>query len=420
MWRSSNSIIAIAVVLIVLGLLAFLWAINTTKKYHWYETYHTTGSNPYDLNLFYDLLDLASEGERRLVNQPLSTYLDGEEEANYFFVNSDYFDDSASAESLLNFLENGNKAFIATHRIPASLQNALLDRSMGLGENFDMSSENLKCNFYSDDLYTETSYNFNYFTGEEYGFRSWNFNYDYDRPDDDSIRTNLGYGEIMEEEENAYYNFFSLKIGDGELYIHSQPILFTNYYIKQPSGFEYVNKVLSHFDNKPVIWDNFHSNYYETEGGERSRNGSPLKYILANPALRMAWYVLIAGVLLFIFFGSKREQRIIPLIPRVKNTSIEFAKSLGTLYFQAKSGRFIAIEMMRLFDNYNRRHYRIHRKDKDEEIVLKISKKSKVGENLVREILSLQHKIIYNPSSSTRDIIPLYQMLQSYYKKTAK
>ena len=61
---------------------------------------------------------------------------------------------------------------------------------------------------------------------------------------------------------------------------------------------------------------------------------SPLRFILSQPALKWAWYLLLAGVLIFIIFNLRRTQRPIPILPKNLNTSVEFVKTIGNLYYQ--------------------------------------------------------------------------------------
>jgi hypothetical protein len=59
-----------------------------------------------------------------------------------------------------------------------------------------------------------------------------------------------------------------------------------------------------------------------------------LRFILSNPALKYAWWVLLGGLALFIFFNAKRKQRIVPIVEPLKNNSVDFVKSIGNLYLQ--------------------------------------------------------------------------------------
>ncbi len=229
----------------------------------------------------------------------------------------------------------------------------------------------------------------------------------------------LGYYTNDGGSDTTFQNFFRAKIGEGQLILHINPILFTNYFLLNEDGFEYTNEALAYIDNKQVIWDGYHQ-YYRPTMNEYPKSETPLRFIFENPPLKYAWLTLVFSTFLFLIFRTKREQNIIPIIPAIENTSIAFAKSLGILYHQAKSGRFLAVELMRMFDNFNRRHYGINRDRKDEHAAILIAKKSRIDEQKVREILLLELKIVYNPISKISEVVILYNHLEDYYKNARK
>ena len=195
-------------------------------------------------------------------------------------------------------------------------------------------------------------------------------------------------------------------------------MLFTNLYLLENDGFDYANHVISHLPNQPIIWDEYHKIYRNDEDVANSK--TPLRFVMQHHPLKYAWYTILVAALLFVIFRSKRQQRIIPLIPRVENTSIAFAQSLGALYYQANSGRYLAMELMKLFNNFNRRKFGITRKTKNDGLAQELAKKSKVPIDLIESILKLELQIVYNPSSKIKDNVELYQQLSEYYKLAKK
>lgn len=57
-----------------------------------------------------------------------------------------------------------------------------------------------------------------------------------------------------------------------------------------------------------------------------------MRYILSEKALKYAWYVLLALLFIFLIFRSRREQRIIPIYKQEENHTVEFAKTISSLY----------------------------------------------------------------------------------------
>ena len=44
--------------------------------------------------------------------------------------------------------------------------------------------------------------------------------------------------------------------------------------------------------------------------------------------------IALLSIILFIFFNAKRRQRIIPIIEPLVNSTVDFTKTIGNLYFQ--------------------------------------------------------------------------------------
>ena len=59
-----------------------------------------------------------------------------------------------------------------------------------------------------------------------------------------------------------------------------------------------------------------------------------MRYILSQPALKWAWYIFLIGMLDFYIFNAKRKQRIVPIIKPLANTTVDFTKTIGNLYYQ--------------------------------------------------------------------------------------
>lgn len=220
--------------------------------------------------------------------------------------------------------------------------------------------------------------------------------------------------------DSVFPNFLAVDIGKGRLYMHTNPIMFSNFFLIKEDGFEYTNEVLELLEDRDTYWEEYHQSYHYTFEDDYYEARTPLRFIFQHAPLKYAWFTLVGAAFLFMIFRSKREQKPIPIIPAVENTSIEFAKSLGVLYHQSTNGRFLAVELMRMFDNFNRRHYRIHRNRKDQNSGEEIAKRSRADRALIDEILKLELKTVYNPLSKIQEVVTLYDRLEEYYKQAKK
>ncbi|MCS3530933.1 DUF4350 domain-containing protein [Chryseobacterium sp. JUb7] len=132
-------------------------------------------------------------------------------------------------------------------------------------------------------------------------------------------------GKMIEKNKHEQVNFIKRKLGKGNIYVHCEPLFLTNYYLLKSGNVQYAQDVFSYLDDKETLWF--------VESNTKSSRFF-MRFILSNPALKYAWWVLLGGLILFIFFNAKRKQRIVPIIEPLKNTSVDFVKSIGNLYLQ--------------------------------------------------------------------------------------
>lgn len=133
-------------------------------------------------------------------------------------------------------------------------------------------------------------------------------------------------GQSINNRGNRKASFIKVKRGNGNIYLHTEPLFLTNYYLLKPEAKRYIEGVFSHFRDRETLW------FVDDSTVAVSR--SPLRVILANPPLKYAWWLLLIGLLLFLIFNAKRRQRIVPIIVPPKNKSAEFVRSVGNLYLQ--------------------------------------------------------------------------------------
>ncbi len=122
---------------------------------------------------------------------------------------------------------------------------------------------------------------------------------------------------------------FSKKIGKGELFLVSTPLLFTNYGMLDQGNARYLFSLLSYLKGMPLVRS-------ELYGSKSVEEISPLRYFLSQPPLRGSIYLILFCIILFMCFAAKRKQRIIPVVNPPVNATLDFVKLIGTLYYQKK------------------------------------------------------------------------------------
>ena len=193
----------------------------------------------------------------------------------------------------------------------------------------------------------------------------------------------LGY--IEKDGKKVSFNFIQVPFGKGNFYLHSEPLILTNYYLLKPEGHKYVENVFSYLPNNKTIW--FTENY-----NKKRESQSPLRFILQNDNLRHAWQLLLVGLLLFALFNIRRKQRIVPIIEPLKNKSVEFVKSIGNLYLQEGTPHDMASKKIQYFLNKVRLDLMIDTQHLDDNFIKKLHLKTGKNIELIQEAVDLINK----------------------------
>ncbi|MCP4158108.1 MAG: hypothetical protein GY757_60955, partial [bacterium] len=221
-------------------------------------------------------------------------------------------------------------------------------------------------NFNHRELANDTGFVFKYIKRYKEKIYNWQYIESYFFCEEEYSLVELG------RMNNSFINFARVKYGDGTFYFHTTPLAFTNISMLEKQSLEYANRVFSHLQPGDIYWDRY-SQISERVGRRRNqaRNGgerrfstqSPLQYILSQPALAWAWYLLLAVGVLYLLFRTKRKQRIIPVLERNTNTSLAFLSTIGRLYFLQNNHRQLCLQKTRLFQGFIREHYNLQSRE---------------------------------------------------------
>ena len=138
--------------------------------------------------------------------------------------------------------------------------------------------------------------------------------------------------------------------GDGHLVLSSTPRVFTNYHTLDRHSRPYVWAALSHVpaDRRTVWWDGRHK-----PGAARAQ--TVMRFVLSDPALRMAYWLLIGGAVLFVVMRGRRRQRPVPVVEPPRNRTLEFVRHVGQLYYERGTALDLAQKKIDHFQTYLRR-----------------------------------------------------------------
>lgn len=298
--------------------------------------------------------------------------------------------DKSSSLELLKFAGRGNNVFLGMKDFPK----IILD-SLKLAVNGEYQ--------YTDSI-------FNWLANPKLGTQKFNLvegignNY-FSKIDTTNTKV-LGF----QSGDSTRINFINVKYKAGNFFLHTQPVAFTNFHLLKKNNFEYAEKVLSYLPKADVIW------YTKNQNGEKI-SSSPLRFIFSQPALKAAWFLFLIGMLLFMIFNAKRRQRVVPIIKPLQNSSIDFTKTIGNLYFQeGEHGNLIEKKIIYFLDKI-RSQYLLETAILDDNFIKKLHQKS--GKNLVEIqniVFMINHHRKNNFQSVESDLIELNSAIERFFE----
>jgi len=363
------------------------------EEVDWTKSFAKKDKIPYGGYIIYDLVpNLFLDNEVVLKELPIynilkDNYYYG---TNYIFINTYFSPDRLDAEYLLSYVSDGNDVFISAFGIYGDLADSLKIKT--IDEFF--SQDSVSINFSLSEVKSEKGYS--YFRGN---FENYFSEYD----------TTLV--QVLGKNKSGNVNYLRIKYGKGNFFLNTVPLAFTNYHLLNSDNNEYVYKALSHLPVQKTFWDD----YYK-DGNKYT--GSALQYIMSQQSLKWAYFIILVSVVLFIFFYGRRKQRIIPLIPPLTNTTVEFVKTVGNLYYQQKDFKNIAEKKISFFLDHIRNKYFVKTSSFDEETIQKIADKSSLSTGKIKSLLREIEKINHSQKITEEDLVNINYQIEKFYERT--
>ena len=437
--NQKNYITALVLVTLLVG--TIFYVVNRTKSYEWDVNLREDSYQPYDLGFFRDVLSKTFKDDFELIKK--STQFELAADSGYgtmVYVEDGIKLSEDHIEKLLGFIERGNTAFFSSDIIPENLIEEItgVDFEVTYSEIIAPKQES-KTNSFSfansqidvsnPDKDDEESHNL-YLVDSVAQVKFLDqdtINYTFKFIQKDSLEEftwhgmdNVIFNDYNTEEDftpisvlnDSLIYYFSMNYGKGALYVHLNPILFSNIYFKETSGFNYANRILEDFNEGHVYYN---QHYSSLTSGNSGSSTSPLTFILKHKSLKWTLYTILIFSLLYVLFSFKRRLPIIPYFNSPKNTSVNYVKALSSFYLSAKDHTVLAEEMMANFRHYLRNKYRLNTTLKKEELIPLIAKNSGLTEVDVSAIFDKEFKINFGDDSKSKGLKGLYKALESFY-----
>ena len=385
--------------LIVIAILfVALIALNhyAPKPVDWSVTYNNKVKSPYGCYILNDMFGVIFN-EQKIENSYDGFYVsldsNSVEQKNIIIITDSFDPDKYDFDALLKFVSKGNDFFVSStsfgrlfmDSLKLKITSSAIDTSV-----FRKGKETLF--LLNPELRNDSGYHYN---------KKMPFVYlsAFDTLKSLKLGTN----------RTGNVNFICTKFGLGKIYIHTQPMAFTNYHLLN-GNVEYASKVLSYLPIRKTVWDN----YYKPD---RFINTSPMRYILSQPPLQLAYYLSLLTLLLYLVVESKRRQRVIPVIKPLENSSLQFVKTIGSLYYKQHNNADLAKKKTIYFKEFLREHYFISKISATDECAAMVSSKSGVPMPVVQKLLNSID--FYETAQMVSDIglIQIYRKMEMFYKQ---
>ncbi|MBO9153089.1 DUF4350 domain-containing protein [Chitinophaga sp. GCM10012297] len=404
-------IISISVIITVLAVL--LWIGVATKidggrqsqsrLNRGYVTYSSRDKAPFGSYVPYKLMQqFFKDAKPKTATRPfVKTYQKTSDlqlqNAVYIIVARRMWLTEADAEAMAEFVSAGNKLFLAVEET-----DSLLETTFGF---------KVKTGSFIQHPTTVTQHFSNPNFGADTTFtapRGIQLNNSLAAPDS-GIITALGTNK------DHLPNFFRVPYGNGQVYVMLNPMTWTNYFLMKNDNIRALELQMAYLPEYPssVYWDEF----YKHQDGPQQGDFSNWQVLMRHPSLRWALILAVVLLLLYVLFEGKRRQRLIPPKPALANNSLDFAETLGRLYYLHHNNANLANKMTTHLMDYIRQNYYLNTSAVNAEFITALSRKSGHTRESVERLLTMAGQVRLADSISDEQLQDYYNSIYQFYLK---
>lgn len=385
-------------ILIVFGIAVLAIIISEVvrpKPINWRPSFTSVDTAPLGTYVLFEELQLLyKKGNIEKIKEDPYQFLKDSSYTNnsaYLFIN-DYLNfDKQQFEVLKSYAANGNTVFLSAREFGTYIEDSL---KIATRQDYSFLEENIEASFFNKSIPQDSLPKF------KKAVYKTVFN------NIDTLQTKaLGYFET-ENESIEELNFITVPYEKGTFIFHTLPEAFSNYYLLKGNQ-QYASQVLSHVTADHLYWDTY------LKSGRKVVD-SPMRFIFNQQPLKWAYYVLMLGLLLFIVLKGKRQQRIIKVVEPLQNTSIEFTKTIGDMYFQHKDFGNINAKKITYFLEIIRSKYYLNTASLDHDFIQKLAMKSTNSVEKTQKLIQLINQLKEKTVHTEQDSIALNKQIEDF------
>ena len=375
----------------------------------WEVNLFQNSKDPYGLFIFHEELGHLSNGKLQDLEKLSELKIDPKKAKDYAVVvlGSEVYFDTVSKNLLSNIARNGGIVMVADY------YDNFGDDSNGYEESFEADTITTDSTIIKEDLlYNKTQIIKNDFelkTDKTFKIKKKkevDHHYFSEITSDSEVIGSVTY------ENKTYPNYLKIKPKNykGYYLYHAEPLYFSNYYLLNEDSYFYAKSVLEPLKGKTIFWYNTSKTY--------AGSSSMMRFIMAEPALKAAWITLLILLLFFLIFRSKREQRIIPIYTKEENHTVEFAKTISSLYQENGEVKDIISKKIDYFLYKLRKTFLI---DTDniinKQFIEIVAQKANLSQEECLENFTILKNIYEKNQPNEYDLKVVYQIIENYKQK---
>lgn len=387
--------------LIVVIILYVVYELQKPKQLNWTSTYHVNHSIPFGAKATHDLIKDLFDDEALTSSYKTIYELVNEENLteNLLVVADGISLDDNDVNALLEHVDNGATVLLSARGFGGPITDTLgfsvAVKDPTLAYDFKAIQEAL-----SGEALETVSLKFG--DRSEYGFSTIATMSYFGRVDEEKL-------EVLAVNEGNEPVLVRHKKLEGSLLVSTMPLAFSNYFVLNEETTRFTSSLLSLFPKDEAI---MHNEYYQLG---RLEAQTPLRVLLSNPSLKWAFFILLFTLLIFIFFESKRRQRIIPLIVPLKNMSVEFVETLGRLYYRQNDHLKLAEKRVQYWKDYVRGHYNLRIDQLDDRFAKDLANKSGVTPKSINVLLEFIKRVEAGVAINQGELMQIEKQLNAFY-----
>lgn len=196
-----------------------------------------------------------------------------------------------------------------------------------------------------------------------------------------------------------YPNFIVFKRGKGNIFLHTTPESLLNYQLLKKDGAQHAKFILQAFPkDQNAYWLDFaqltrskeEPNYDDFSDDKKDRDESYLQFLFSNANLRIGMLLAFFGCILFLIFRSKRQRPVIPLKQKARNTSVEFSRTVASIFLSRQNPHGLLQLQKKNFYDLIARYFFIDLNDTNSvRAIESLSQKANVPVDEIQKLLQL-------------------------------